>query len=538
MKKIGWLLLLCQSLHGQPTTKANPKLVVGIIVDQMKYEYVFRYWDKMGNDGFKRLMQHGYFLNEAYYNYAPTITAPGHASVYTGTTPATHGIISNSWYDKQNKTYMYCTQDNAQPPVGALPGDTLNNMSPKNLLTTTIGDELRLNNNFKNKVIGVAIKDRGAILPAGRSGNAAYWWDSKSKNFITSTYYMQTLPNWVKDFNARKLPDTYLKEGWHLKNSIKSYTASTPDNTAYEGLFKGEKSPVFPHLVADSNTVDAIKYMPQGNDLTLQFAMAAINNENLGSNEHTDMITISFSSTDYAGHRYGTHAIEMEDMYIKLDNNIHTLIDFLEQKLGKENILLFLTADHAASPNAQYLADHKINAGYFNFKLFTNHLNSHIYTIYGDSSVIEKIDNDMIYFNRTLLKNKNITIEQASNTVYDFCLQYEGINHVVTARQLINENFTEGVKSLLQKGFYQKRCGDVMYHLAPGLLEYGKTGTTHGSAYSYDTHIPVWFYGNKITPGICNRKTSITDIAPTICNLLHIEKPNGCTGLAIPEVCK
>lgn len=538
MKKIIWLLLLIyQSIQAQTIIKSETKLVVGIIVDQMKYDYVFRYWDKLGNDGFKRLMQHGYFLNEAYYNYAPTITGPGHASVYTGTTPATHGIISNDWYEKQSKQSMYCVQDNNHRAVGAMPGDTLNNMSPNNLLVTTIGDELHISNNFKNKVIGVAIKDRGAILPAGRSANAAYWWDWKSKNFITSTYYMQALPNWVKEFNAQKLPDTYFKEGWKLKNAGSSYSSSTADNTPYEGLFKGEKAPVFPHLIADSNTIDALKFMPQGNDLTLQFAMAAINNENLGNNGLTDMITISFSSTDYAGHRYGTHAVEIEDMYIKLDENIHTLIDFLERKIGKDKILLFLTADHAAIPNAQYLADHHINAGYFNFKQFASALRADVQLNHGDSNLIEKFDNDMIYINRSLLKNKN-QLNDVTATIYDFCLHYKGISHALTAAQIQNNVYTEGAKSLMQKGFHTQKCGDLVYQLDAGLVEYGKTGTTHGSAYPYDTHVPVWFYGSKVAPGVCNRKTSITDIAPTICNLLQIERPNGCTGVAIPEVLK
>ena len=359
------LLLFADLCEAQKSTQpTKPKLVVGIVVDQMKYDYVFRYWDKLGNGGFKRLMNEGMFCKDVHYNYVPTYTAPGHAAIYTGTTPALNGIISNDWYNRENDSNMYCVSDKNVKTIGA--SNASGQMSPNNLLTTTVGDELKISTNYKSKVIGVALKDRGAILPAGRSADAAYWWDALTSNWISSSWYFTALPKWADDFNDKKLPAKYLANGWNTLLPIDKYTESTIDNSPYEGVLLGETMPVFPHNLMAANNAEVLKYTPWGNTLTLDFAIAAMEGEKLGKGATTDMLTISFSSTDYVGHKFGTHAIETEDTYLQLDKNIEDLLKYLDENFGKQNVLVFLTADHAAIPNPQFLADHKLNAGYFN----------------------------------------------------------------------------------------------------------------------------------------------------------------------------
>lgn len=540
MKKILFaaMLLVANLTYAQKSASTvKPKLVVGIVVDQMKYDYVFRYWEKLGSGGFKRLMNEGMFCKDVHYNYVPTYTGPGHAAIYTGTTPATNGIISNDWYNRETAKTIYCVEDKKVATVGAK--DSLGQMSPRNLLTTTIGDELHVASTFKNKVIGIALKDRGAILPAGHSANAAYWWDGLTGDWITSTYYMTALPQWVVDFNNKKYPATYHKAGWNTLRPIKDYTESTADNTVYEGLFRGEKTPVFPHNIADSNSIDAIKYTPWGNTLTRQLAEAAIEGEKLGQGETTDMLTVSFSSTDYVGHKYGTNAIETEDVYLQLDKDLETFLNFIDKKIGKQNVLLFLTADHAAIPNPQFLADHKIPAGYFNPTPMIDSLKKTLLQYYGDTNLFLAFDNDQIYLNRPLAESKKINIKQMQNEVADFCIKFEGIHNAVSASRFNETEYTTGVNHLVQMGYNRKRSGDVIIELEPGLIEWmGKTGTTHGSPYTYDTHVPLWFYGGLITNGTTSENIEITDIAATLSNLLNIETPNGSIGKPIQAICK
>lgn len=533
------VLLISNFCFAQKDQKTKPKLIVGIVVDQMKYDYVFRYWDKLGNGGFKRLMNEGMFCKETHYNYVPTYTGPGHAAIYTGTTPSTNGIISNDWFMRDSNRTIYCTEDKAVFAVGTKDSLGIGKMSPHNLLTTTVGDELKISNNFKSKVIGVALKDRSAIIPAGHSADAAYWWDATSTNFISSTHYLKTLPKWALDFNNLKLPAKYFNEGWKTLLPIKDYTESTADNSPYEGLFGGETAPVFPHNIAAANGMDALKYTPWGNTLTRQFAQAAIEGEQLGNNTATDMLAVSFSSTDYAGHKYGTHSIEVEDVYLKLDKDLEEFLIFLDKKFGKENILLFLTADHAAIPNPTFLADHKIPAGYFNSNPMIDSLKKMLAKTYGDSNLFLAFDNDQVYLNHKLVDAKKINLRQLQSDVADFCSKFEGVHSAITAFIFTETEFTTGINHLVQMGFNRKRSGDVVIELEPGLIEWmGKTGTTHGSPYTYDTHVPLWFYGGLISNGTTSESVDITDIAATLVNLLNIEAPNGCIGKPIKAICK
>jgi len=534
-------ILFPSLLTGQPVSKpsnssipAAPKLVVGIVVDQMRYDYIYRYWDQFGEGGFKKLVNEGYFCKNTHYNYIPTYTAPGHACIYTGTTPSINGIISNDWYRKAFGDSVYCVQDDSVKTVGS--NSAAGKMSPKNLLTSTVTDELRYSTNYRNKVIGISLKDRGSILPAGHSANAAYWFDGSTGNWITSTYYMNELPAWVKQFNDSKISDKYLNTPWTLLLPEKSYTASTADNTPYEEPFPGETAPVFPHdfpKIKQAN-YELIRRSPFGNTITKDLALQAIMSENLGKNNVTDFLAVSFSATDYVGHQFGTDAMETQDTYLRLDKDLAELFSYLEKNMGKNNFLVFLTADHAAVPNVQYLKAHGVPAGLFNLTMVIDSLKKFMTASYGEGNWISCVNDDQVYFNHALMNEKKIDLHEAADRTAAFLLRFHGVANTVTAFTLQAGTFDDPPLSLLQKGYNQKLSGDVFMVLSPGLVEYRKTGTTHGSPYNYDTHVPLLFYGWKIPHGSTTERLHTADIAPTLSSWLNIEFPNGSTGKVIP----
>ncbi len=547
MKKIFSLLFifigaLISAQTAKPQAKvlpSKPKLVIGIIIDQMRYDYIYRFWNKFGNDGFKRLVNEGFFCRNTNYNYVPTYTAPGHASIYTGTTPAVHGIISNSWYVKNTGKGLYCVSDNTVISVGT--DSKEGKCSPINLLTTTITDELRISSNMKSKVIGIALKDRSAILPAGHTANAAYWYDGSVGSFISSTYYMKELPQWVKEFNKRELPKKYLSQTWNTILPIERYTESLADDNKYESKNKGETKAVFPHnlpeLMKDNGGLDMIRETPFGNTLTKDLAIETIKSENLGKSDATDFLTISFSSPDYIGHAYGPNSVEQEDDYIRLDNELAELLKFIDTQIGKNNTLIFLTADHAAPEVPAYLTDLKIPSGYVKANQISDTLKKYLSKKYGDTLVLS-FSNQQVFLNHNVIEEKKLNLQQVQENVAAFLQTIASISEVITATAISNSSFTEGSRYLMQKGFNAKRSGDILINYSPGFIDYEPTGTTHGSPYSYDTHVPLIFYGWDISHGSSSEQVYITDIAPTLAMMLNIQFPNGCTGKPISFLVK
>ncbi len=537
---LGLSLMLCGGSYAQNYPNKKPKLVVGIVIDQMRYDYLKRFKNKFGNDGFNRLIKNGYMLNNAQLNYIPTYTAVGHTSIYTGTTPFYHGIIGNNWYDKRLKKSIYCVDDFTYQTVGANEGG---DKSPYRMKTTTITDQLHLAQNMKGKTIGISLKDRAAILPAGHTANAAYWFEgNKVGKFITSTYYMKTLPKWVNDFNNSGRVKKYLNTPWVTKYPITSYTESLPDNNPYEGLFKGEKSPIFPHnipkLQALNGGYDIIKATPQGNSILEDFAEATISGEHLGQGKYTDFLAISFSSTDYIGHRYGVDSKEIEDAYIRLDKNIADLLNYLDSYVGKDNYTIFLTADHAAVHVPVYLESLRIPAGYLVRKKIASRVNEIIKTNFNANNLVENISNYQIFLNHQKIKNLGLNVNKIAQVIADELITFEGVYKTITAKTLQTTSFNDGILHLLQNGYNQKYSGDVLIIPTPATIEYPHTGSTHGSGYNYDTHVPLIFYGNGINKGYSNTYYPITDIAPTLSVLLGIEFPDGNTGRVIEEVLK
>ncbi|ARV15034.1 alkaline phosphatase PafA [Polaribacter sp. SA4-12] len=517
------------------------KLVIGIVIDQMRYDYLTRYADRYGKDGFNRILKNGFSLENAHYNYIPTYTAVGHTSIFTGTTPSEHGIISNNWYDKFLKKSIYCVDDDTYKTVGN--NGTYGQKSPKRLFTSTITDQLHLAQNMRGKTIGVSIKDRSAILPAGHTANAAYWYDGDNYNtWVTSTYYMNELPKWVKDFNADNKADEYLNKPWETLYDIKSYTNSRNDNNAFEGKLVGQKAPTFPKnlkvLRSKNGNYNLIKTVPAGNTFTADFAKAAIIGENLGKSEYTDFLTLSFSSTDYIGHKYGVSAIETEDTYLRLDKDLADFFQFLDKQVGKGNYTLFLTADHAAVHAPSYLQSLKIPAHYLDIKEFSKFVLKTTKKYFNSVDLIENVSNYQIFLNKEKVESLGLDVNTVAQKLADEVVNYHEIYKAVTARTLQTTHFTTGILNSLQNGYNQKLSGDVLMIPNPATLIRGRTGTSHGSGYSYDTHVPVIFYGNGINQGSTSKRYNITDIAPTIANFLNIEAPNGTNGVVIYEVLK
>jgi len=317
------------SVQAQPGIE-RPKLVVGIVVDQMRWDYLYRYYDRYdANGGFKRMLNQGFTCENTLIPYTPSVTACGHSCIYSGAVPAISGITGNFWWDREQQRSVYCTEDQSVNTVGS--NSTQGKQSPRNLLVTTVCDELRLATNFKSKVIGVAIKDRGGILTAGHSANAAYWYDNSVGNWITSSYYMNELPKWVNDFNKLKMVDNYYQKGWSLLYPASTYVNSTTDVKTYEAKTLGtNKFPYDSLKKYIGKDYGKISVTPMGNSLTAEFAKAALQGEQLGADAITDFLAISFSSPDYIGHSFGPTSIEAEDGFLRLDQELGAFLNFLD----------------------------------------------------------------------------------------------------------------------------------------------------------------------------------------------------------------
>jgi predicted AlkP superfamily pyrophosphatase or phosphodiesterase len=542
MKTIIALIILTNSLIAQTKTAVvndlkQPKLVVGIVVDQMRQDYIYRYWNKFGNGGFKKLINDGYFYKNAQFNYVPTYTGPGHASIYTGTSPATHGIIANDWFVKDANKITYCTEDPNVKTGGSESKAGL--MSPKNLLVTTIGDELKLNTNQKAKVFAISLKDRSSILPAGHSANGAFWFDGSNGKFISSTHYMNQLPAWLNDFNNLQLAKQYLSKGWNTLYPIAGYTESIADKNNYEAAPNKKDTAIFPYEYAaqlNKNNYEIIKATPYGNTITKDLALACLKAEQLGKGKQTDMLCISFSSTDYVGHSYGPRSVEIEDVYLRLDKDLEELINSLNTTLGKDNYVIFLTADHGACDVPAHLMDLKIPGGYVNQEELTRTVKAFCQNQYGDS-LVSSISNQQIFLNESKMVVMKLNKFSVEHALANFMLSIKGVAEAYPSDVLKFENYTDGTfKYLIQKGYNHVRSGNVAFSYNPAWMEYHNKGTTHGASYSYDTHIPLLFYGMGIPKGSSVKKVNIVDIAPTISLMLHMSFPNGTTGKPLEEV--
>lgn len=469
----------------------RPKLVVGLVVDQMRWDYLYLYNDLYGEDGLKRMLKEGFSCENNMINYVPTVTAIGHASIYTGTTPAMHGIAGNNFYI--NNKQVYCCGDTTVSSVGS--NTAKGQMSPRRMLATTIGDELKTATGFRSKVIGVALKDRAAILPAGHSADAAYWWDSKAECFVTSTYYMQELPGWVKKFNA--------------------------------GYGKyGIKDPMME---------------PKGVTLTMDMAFAAIDNERLGRHDDTDMLTISISSTDAIGHKYSTRGEENKAVFLQLDKEIARLLTKLDGTVGKGNYLIFLSADHGAAHNYNYMTEHKIPAGGWESWNDIKPLNEYLKGLYpGAGDLVTGEDSYRFYLNHGKIAEAGLKLCEVKHKVMEWLKKDSRVQFAVDQENAVNSTLPASIREQIANGYNPERCGDIFVITRPQVTVTPDSpdyrGTSHGAWNPYDAHIPLLFMGWHVKHGATSVPTRIVDIAPTVCAMLHIQMPNAATGTAIVPV--
>lgn len=469
-------------------SQERPKLIVGIAVDQMRWDYLHRYYNLYGEGGFKRIMNEGYDCENTMINYIPAITAVGHTSIYTGTVPSVHGIQANNFL--LNGKMTYCTTDTTVQGVGTK--SQAGQMSPRNLLTTTIGDELKVATNFKSRVFGVAIKDRAAILPAGHAADAAYWIDGKQSKFVSSTYYMKQLPAWVDKYNK----------------TVSKYTE------------------------------EQIGYSPAGNEVTVDMAKNIITNERLGQQGETDMICISFSSTDKIGHKYGTHCQLIRDQFVDLDKRLADFMNFLDETIGKGQYLLFLSADHGAANNILMNQEHGIPAGGFFYQQELKDLNVYLQKKYNISTSLARyIMSYSVVLDHEAIAKAGLKLRIVKNDVIEYFQDKDYVAYAVNMDRVASAAVPSYIKEKMINGYNRKRTGDIQLIMQPGWYEiYGDkidAGTTHGEWNPYDAHIPFLMTGWGVKHGKTNTPTYITDIAPTICNLIHIQMPNGCIGNAV-----
>ncbi len=514
----------------------RPKLVVGIVIDQMRFDYLYRFNPYYGQQGFNRLMNEGSNFTFAHFNYVPTYTAPGHSSIYTGTTPAFHGIIGNDFYDRTKKKMIYCVDDGSTKSVGS--NDKEGQKSPHRLAATTITDQLKLATNGASKVISISLKDRAAILPGGHLADAAYWYDNKTGDFISSDYYINALPDWVKDFNKQKYPDKFLTQGWKLSRPESDYKITAPDEVEYEHDVFNEGKTSFPHKfdnVKPEDKYECLETTPYGNELVKEMAKRALVNENLGKNGQTDFLAISFSSTDYVGHAYGTNAYETEDIYIRLDAQIAEILQALDEQVGKGNYLLFLTADHAGQDTPGLLKKDRLPVGELNYNKFNDSLKAFNTRTFGGDQIIENISNYQIFISRDFVKEQNINYHDAVQKISDYLRNtFPQIAAITTRDEVENVTPKRETSNLAVNGFNLARSGDLVIALQSGyLMNTMSKGTTHGTAYSYDTHVPILFYGWKVPKQTVNTPIYIVDIAATVADLIKITEPSGSMGIPL-----
>ena len=517
----------------------SPRLIVGIVIEQMRSDYISRFWDKFGEGGFKRLIQEGTYCRNASFNHFYMQTAPSYATIYTGSHPASHGIVANEWYDRLSNRVTTAVGDESVRTIGG--SYEAGKYSPHNLLPTTISDEIKLSNFRQSKVFSVSLEPVSAILSAGHTADGAFWYDNENGTWTTSSYYMQQLPQWIIDENEKKLADLYLTQTWDTSFSVFEYTNSLTDENPYEIGIGGRF--VFPYVLPElskSMSISAryrmLKQTPFGNTFTKDMAIATILNENLGKNRFTDMITISFTSTENIGNTFGPMSIELADAFVKLDKDLEHFLKFIDDFIGKQNTLIFLTSNHGAANTPGYLADSKVPVGSFNFNSSISLLRSYLNAVYGSGDWIKAYIGQQLYLNADLIENSKLKLDDFRETVAQFMIQFTGVSHTVTATTLQNNQFIEGYRSKMQNNFFPRRSGDVFINLHPGWVERNNLATAHNSAYIYDTHVPLIWYGWRVKRDVIVRPIDMTDVATTIASMMSIIAPNAASGKVIYEL--
>ena len=513
----------------------KPKLIIGLVIEDMRYDYLTRFWDNFGKNGFKRLINEGTLCKDANYDYMLTQTAPGFATIATGCNPVVHGIVSDYWYKRIKKLSTFAVFYDKVKTVGA--SKDIYPYAPVNILTTTFTDELKLFNNGKSKVIGISFNPEAAVLPVGHMGDAAYWFDDISGNWITSTYYCDSLPVWVKNFNDKKFPDIYKERDWLPLLSKSDYHSGSKNGNSENIGFSTENKfarQITKFLRKDNYAV--LRATPYGITLTKDFAISAILNEDLGEDNYTDFISIGFASTAKVSESCGPNSVELEDLYIRLDKELAHFLNFVDEQFGKKNVLIYLTSDHGSAYPPEELTANRIPAGTFNADRAIMLLRTYLNAVYDKGNWVTAYHNKQIYLNHTSIEDAGLKLNAVQDVVAQFIIQFTGVANTVTSTTLEQSHFNTGIFSFIQNSYNQKRSGDIYINLEPGWIEKGDYISTANSANKYDRHVPLIWYGWKIKRAKISRTIYIKDIAPTISNFIDIPFPNGCTGNIIKEL--
>ena len=537
----GLLAGVATLLYGQKIPSQKPKLIVGITISGMRYDYLSVYWDKFGDKGFRRMASTGGNCKNARYNHMITEPSVGYATIATGAKPNAHGIVADYWYERLTNRVYYSLDDENQTIVGGAYGD--DGISPSALNSRTVSDELRVISRFNSKSIGVSMDPQAAVLMSGHTANAAYWINPVTGTWVTSSYYMDSLPQWVNDFNEKKYQDTYLENTWTPLLPLEAYSESMLDNNPYETGFNGQIT--FPYELTrlsqreqDEPTYEVLMSTPWGNTYTKDLAIAAIVNEELGQREVTDWIHIGFNATKYLAERYSTWSLEMQDAYLRLDQDMAHLLEFLDQQLGLENVLIYVTADNALADDPRYLEESRIPSGFFNYRTSISLLRSYLNAIYGQGDWVSFYYAQQIYLNHQLIEDSRISLEEVQDRVARFMVQIHGVSNALQAYVLQRNNFTDGVYERIQNSYYQKRSGDVIIYLTPGWVEYSSVGRTGFADFKYGPHVPLIFYGWKVNRVTIPDEVSPADIAATVAYFLEISMPENASGKVISDLVK
>lgn len=513
----------------------KPALVVGIVVDQMCWDYLYKYSDNFGDGGFKRLKDDGFSFEQHYIPYAITFTAPGHASIYTGALPALNGIISNTWVDRASESMMYCVSDSIATSIG---GSSKNGaMSPANLLASTVGDELKRASNFESKVFGISIKDRGAILAGGHTANGAFWFDDSTGKMISSSHYYDELPIWVQQFNRRAIADSFLKQPWKLSEHT-TFNDREAAKPIYKNSLENGVVPDFPYMIKEKGVrkYRQFKYIPYANTYTIMFAKQLIAQEGLGKDAQTDMLGISFSTPDYAGHKFGAQSPEVADIYTRLDRDIETLLNYLDKEIGKDKYVVFLSSDHGVALSTDYMKQKKFNAGNLNLYAVKDSINQLLKMKFGYDQLLYTYYESQFYLSHKNIEKNNLVRDDVYKELAKIVNNYPQVMTTIDMKNIHAQTFPPEYLKMIAGSYFDGRSGDMLVVFKPYHTEYFGTGSDHGSFFNYDRHLPMLWYGWKIPQGKSYRKTYITDIAPTISAMLNIPTPNAANGEVMVEL--
>ena len=520
----------------------KPRLVIGIVVEQLKYDQLEKFRDRFGENGIKRLLNEGTYFKNASFEYMLTQSAPGHATISTGSEPSFHGITSDSWYLPLRNELIYCTKDIKVNPVGGSFEAGLH--SPVNLQASTFSDELEMATNKNAKVFGVGMKENSAIFSAGHAADGAYWFDNTTGTWMSSTYYIDTLPVWVNDFNAMKFSESYLNNTWNLFRPEQDYADCLADSNNFEAGFNAVN--YFPYdlkkmrskgIFNSRNDFSLLRETPFGNSFTTSFAIRLIEKEGLGKDVVTDYLSICYSSTDYIGHRFGPSSVEMGDAILRLDDEIKNLLTYLNDSIGKKNILIYFTSAHGISEIPAVLENNRIPAGYFKQNQALQLLRSYLNAVYGEGDWVKGYSERQVFLNRTLIEDARLPLEEVQKKVARFLVQFTGVAAAYPYSAFEANDFRNGNLKRIINSFNPQRSGDVIVTLNPGWVEKeGDYVTNHNSPYEYDSHVPLIWYGWSVNRASVTRKVNMTDIAATLSSLCKVPYPNACTGEPLFEL--